>query len=569
MTTVYHTDNVRNWLRPPRVFVRECLAAPGTVCHDRGVPTEVRMVQQAFLFALDLTPAQRRACMSHAGGARYVHNWALARMFTALDAYTEAKTGGREPVPLPSHFDLCKEWTAYKNEHAADPDPEPGERRTNTAWVPQNFVGTYQAAARDAHTALMNFLASKRGDRAGPRLGRPKFKAKGRARDSFQVHGETLNLVDAHHAKLPKIGRVKTHESTRKLLRRLAKPDRPCPQCNQTGIVPAPAGAKGKKVLDCPSHQRRGCQACNGSGKVTKCPGCGGYLHVPEARIVRGTVSRNTDNRWYLSLTVEVLREIRTGPSQRQRDGGPIGIDFGVRELATLSTGEVISNPRYLRAALRDLARAQQTLSRRRPDSAGYRQAAARVARIHFRVKSLRGDYLQQLTTRLVHEHSLIAMEGFDVRQTAERGSRHLPRAVRRGRNQALHDAGIGMARWQIRHKAAWYGCTAVETPRNEPTGRTCSRCLRQKTNAVAPSMELFSCGDCGHTEPRRVNTARVVLRVGRGETSTPSSSGEVAKSGRGGGVSPVVARHHRRPPPKRQASTGPPGPGEPGTPSG
>lgn len=557
------------------------------------VPTELRLIQQAYRFALDATPAQERAFSSHAGGARYAYNWALESLFSGLDAYNEAVAADIPAADRPkfrSHFDLCKEWTIYKDAHADDPEPPEGERRTNTGWVTQNFVGSYQAAIRDAHGSLTRFLASRRGEVAGRRVGRPRFRSRARSRASFQVHGTTLTVPDAHHVKVPKIGLVKTHEQTRKLLRLLRRGETDCLSCARRGVIPTGPASAARAAVDCPGcggAGRDGCPVCRRvsettgevtfTGRVRPCPTCKGTLRVPFARVVRGTISRDSDDRWYIALTVERMREIRTGPSKRQRDGGPVGLDFGVREIATLSDGRVIRNPRYLEQALLRLARAQQHLSRTRPGSAGHKAAVARVGRLHHRVKSLRLDYLQKATSEIVHGHSLIAMEGFDVRATAESGSKNLPKRVRRNRNRGLLDSGIGISRWQIASKSAFYGATAITVSRSERTGRTCSRCGQERTNPVPPSRELFDCGHCGFSGDRRVNSAQVVLKMGladlaeraRRQSTSPASSAVEAKSGGGGDVSPVAVRPRGRSPVKPQAGARPPGRGKAGTPSG
>ena len=145
-------------------------------------------VQQAYRFALDPTPRQQRMLASHAGGARFAYNWGNARIIEALDARESEKAEiGEAKTRVPSHFDLCKEWTAWKDAHLDDPEPPEGERRTSTAWVSENFVGSYQAALRDAAKAWGDFFKSRSGKRAGRPLGRPRFKKRGE-RDSARVY---------------------------------------------------------------------------------------------------------------------------------------------------------------------------------------------------------------------------------------------------------------------------------------------------------------------------------------------------------------------------------------------
>ncbi len=462
------------------------------------MPVELVTVTQAYKYALDPTPALIRAFASHVGGARFAYNWGLAQVAGALDAYGEEKASGVEKptTKIPGHFDLCKLWTAHKD------DPDNG-----LGWVGQNFVGTYQAALRDASTAWKNFFASRSGKRAGRRMGRPRFKSKHRSRRAFQVHGGTLQVPDAHHIKMPKIGVVKTHESTRKLLRRLVK------------------------------------------GK---------------ARIIRGNVSLDSSGRWHIALTVEVEREVRTGPSLRQQAGGAVGIDLGVRDVATLSDGTRFEAPRHLAKSLGKLQRLGRELSRKDKGSRRRTKAQSRLGRAHGRVANLRLDHSQKMTTAIIHAYDKIGVEGWDVQQTAEHGGKDIPKHIRRRRNRALADASPGAARWQLQSKSVWYGATVVVTSQHAPTGRTCSACGQVRTKPVQPADELFHCPGCGRSEDRRLNTALVLKTVAALHVAP---SGGETENARGGDVRPDTLRRAGQSPVKREARTRPKGRGQPGTP--
>jgi putative transposase len=486
------------------------------------MPVETRTIQQAFKFALDPTPTQVRALNSHVGGARAAYNWGLSKVAEALDAYAAEKAAGAEkPVTkIPGHFDLCKLWTANKDAHADEPD----DSGRTWQWVGENFVGSYQAALRDADRAWKNFFASRSGKRAGRRMGRPRFKSRHKSRRAFQVHGGTLQVVTshavhdtrawsrtvrqptAHYVKLPKIGEVKTHESTRKLLRRLRK---------------------------------------------------------DEARIVRGTVSQDSAGRWHIALTVELQREVRIGPSERQRTGGAVGVDLGVRDVVTVSNGQRFEAPRHLLKAQSVLRRRNKALARCEKDSAGRAKARRALGRVHNRVANLRLDFTQKMTSQLVHGHDKIAVEGWDVQETAHRGSPEVPKVVRRKRNLALADAGVGNARWQLKSKSVWYGSTVVETSQHAPTGRTCSACGQVRAKPVSPADEQFYCPACDRRIDRRLNTARVLASVAA--MTVAPSGGETLNAG-GGDVSLPAPRRGEQSPSKPVARARPPGRGRSGT---
>lgn len=612
------------------------------------MPIETQIIQQAYKFRLAPTEAQASAFASHAGAARFIFNHGIAEIASWHDTGTTKlpHPSGRNPgTPWPWHPRLCVTWTEWagserSNKQGADIcqrcsqelHPAPGgwasRRVTRTSdgdqvtesltcrdgephahgyglrWSADIFTGTAQAALRDAAMAWQNFHDSRRGARKGRRMGRPKFKKKGRARDSFQVHGDGLQVVhaDAIHAteaaravragrhhrgrpagvhsaswcvKIPKIGAVRLHEPARKLARRLRRGDVPCPPCGQTGLIPAAAASKARTATTCSSCRGEGstCSRCGGSGMLRQCEACKGERRCPAARIVRGTVSRDSAGHWHIALTVEIAREIRTGPSARQRAGGVTGIDLGVRDTVTLADGTRYENPAHLEAHLRRLAAAQRVVSRRtrhgQPSSRRRDRAVAKVGRIHRRVASLRLDHIEQLSTLLVHSYQGIGVEGWNVQQTAERGSEGLPGNVRQARNRHLAGAAPGMLRWKLEHKAAWYGSHAEAMGAYAESSRTCSRCGTVKDTPVPPAHEKFACGSCGWVGDRRQNSAVVAARWMRSRMDAPS--GGESLNARGAGVSPAGAREgdSRQPAAKREARPSRHDRGEPGTPSG
>jgi putative transposase len=121
-------------------------------------------VIQAYRFALDPAPACERMLGSHAGAARFAWNWGLARCQQRYQAEGSWYSGS----------ELHKLWNARKK---ADPA---------LAWWAENSKCVYQEAFRDLDRALRDFIRSKNGQRKGKRLGFPRFKKRGRCKDSFR-----------------------------------------------------------------------------------------------------------------------------------------------------------------------------------------------------------------------------------------------------------------------------------------------------------------------------------------------------------------------------------------------
>ena len=241
-------------------------------------------VLQAYRFALDPVPAQERMLRSHAGAARFAWNWGLARCRERYEAE------GR----WYSAAELHRLWNAEKKTEPA------------LAWWAENSKCVYQEALRDLDRALRDFVKSKKGQRKGRRLGFPRYKKRGRCRDSFRFTTGAIRCAGTT-VRLPRLGTIATHESTRKLARRLE---------NDT------------------------------------------------ARIMSATVSRNAQ-RWFVSFTVEVDRAVRRAAPGAVRPSASTSASRPADRRRRPRHRDHDLRPKPLRRALRRLRRASRAHSRK------------------------------------------------------------------------------------------------------------------------------------------------------------------------------------------------------------
>ena len=210
------------------------------------------------------------------------------------------------------------------------------------------------------------------------------------------------------------------------------------------------------------------------------------------------TVTREPDGRWYVSCRVVVSVETLTG-------GGDVGIDLGLKDLAVLSTGEKIANPRHLAKHQKRLAREQRRLSRKQKDSKNRAKARIKVVRAHAAVRHARQDFLHRLSTRLIRENQTVCVETLSVVGML-RSKRH---------SRSIADAGWGELVRQLTYKAAWYGRKLVKVDRFLPSTKTCSVC-GTTGHALTLSDREWTCPDCGTHHDRDHNAARNILAAGQ-----------------------------------------------------
>ncbi len=83
-----------------------------------------------------------------------------------------------------------------------------------------------------------------------------------------------------------------------------------------------------------------------------------GYFPAAGVKMLSATVSEQAGH-WYVSVQVEQAREVPTNI------GPVVGVDLGVKTLATLSDGTVLPNPRHLKRRLTKLKRLQKAVTRK------------------------------------------------------------------------------------------------------------------------------------------------------------------------------------------------------------
>ena len=246
---------------------------------------------------------------------------------------------------------------------------------------------------------------------------------------------------------------------------------------------------------------------------------------VGDAKVLRMTISQHA-GRWYASLTVE--RDNK--PAAEPPKGGAVGIDLGVKNLATLSDGTVIENPRYLKKSERKLKKAQRELSRKTRGSNRRNKAKDKVARLHAHVANQRQDAMHKLTTRLAKQYSDISIEDLHVAGMVK--NHHLAKSI--------SDAAFGEFRRQLEYKTARSGARLHVVNRWYRSSKTCSGCGRVKAK-LSLSERTYTCEGCGLVLDRDLNAA-INIQVAGSAPETINAHGATVRRGSLSGCGTRVA---------------------------
>mgnify|MGYP001562057163 CR=1 FL=1 len=213
------------------------------------------------------------------------------------------------------------------------------------------------------------------------------------------------------------------------------------------------------------------------------------YIPTDNAKILSATVS-SCAGRWFVAVQMEV--EI----AQLPKNSHTIGVDLGIKTLATCSNGEIFENPKHLKRKEKTLRIRQKSLSRKRKGSANRKKAARKLARLHYRIANARKDYLHKITSKIISENQTIVLEDLNLSGMVK--NHKLAKSI--------SDVGMGEFRRQLEYKAKWYGRQVVVVDRYFPSSKTCSSCGTIKED-LKLSERVYKC-DCGLQIDRDMNAA-------------------------------------------------------------
>ena len=185
-----------------------------------------------------------------------------------------------------------------------------------------------------------------------------------------------------------------------------------------------------------------------------------------------------------------------------------IGVDIGIKDFVTLSTGEKVKQPKRIKQQRSKLRRVQKALSRKKKGSNNRAKARLKVARIHQRTTEIRKDFLHKLSTRLIRENQTVGIEDLNVSGMVK--NRKLARAI--------SEQGWREFRTMLEYKADWYGREIQVADRFFPSSKLCSNC-GEKNSGLTLSHRKWKCRECDTIHDRDVNAA-INLTVGRTVTA-------------------------------------------------
>ena len=201
-----------------------------------------------------------------------------------------------------------------------------------------------------------------------------------------------------------------------------------------------------------------------------------------------GSFVEDACGRWYVCLVVESSKIVKITSTKA------IGIDLGLKDIATCSDGTVISNPKFYRKYEQKLGTAQRAKNKKR------------VRTLHAKIANCRKDHLHKASTMLVKKNALIVI-----------GDLSAKKLVKTKMAKSVLDTGFSALKTMLKYKCENAGVLFEEV--NERfTTQICSCCGEITTGSPKGRADLrirvWEC-ECGSINQRDLNSAKNILALG------------------------------------------------------
>src|SRR5215475_7268415 len=248
-------------------------------------------------------------------------------------------------------------------------------------------------------------------------------------RDAYQINGISIKY-HAQAIQLPQIKQIRNDvgevhsQVLQDTLRRVDKTFDAFFRRVKNGETPGYPRFKSASRFDSFTYPQSGFRLEGDKLHLSKIGSCRIRLSRPIEGTIKTCMIKREADGWYVIFAVEE-NQSRFLP----KTGDAVGIDVGIENFATLSTGEVVENPEFLRESEGELKTAQRRVSRR-PNKRSHRRrkAVELLARKHQKIRRQRADFHHKTALKIVRKFDAIAVEDLNVKGMVK--NHHLAKSV-------------------------------------------------------------------------------------------------------------------------------------------
>ena len=228
---------------------------------------------------------------------------------------------------------------------------------------------------------------------------------------------------------------------------------------------------------------------------------------------IKNCVVSRTANHWFVSFKIEAT------PMKTIKKFDKVGVDLGIKSLATLSNGMIIPSLKPYKNAKKKLRKQQKEVSRRfvkgaKNQSSNYKKSVKKLSKTHARIACIRKDALHKLTSYLSKEYETVVIEDLKVSNMTKNHKLA----------SAILDGGFYEFKRQLLYKKQWYGGSVIVANTFYPSSKLCS-CCSNKKETLKLSTRVYKCDKCNSTLDRDFNASKNLEKLA--VSSTASAFGD------------------------------------------
>ena len=219
------------------------------------------------------------------------------------------------------------------------------------------------------------------------------------------------------------------------------------------------------------------------------------------------TVKRSHLNEYYIVVVTDGSAESYS----KTHNGATVGIDFGLKTYLTLSDGETVNNPQYLKHALKEVRKSSRKLSKCQKGSNHKEQARLAYCRLQETLVNKRSDFQWKLAHELCKRYDFIFLETLNLNGMTRLWGRKV--------NDLAHGEFVS----RLEYVAVKYGCTVRKIDKFFPSSKLCT--CGYKNSTLKLSDRKWVCPQCGQVHNRDLLAAQNILREGIHELESESKT--------------------------------------------